>query len=427
MSMNLIFKNPVASFGIAVLFGYTILSGFAYFETDNPSYLEVMWVSALSFIIIISVGNISLFGRRLHLRRISIDRDRFLVLVFAVFSILVTYLLATAPGIPLVAWFGGADQAQLVIMREEFLKARTGWESVLPYANSVLAGVFVPYAIADMFLSRHRWRWWFFLGFLTYCILFIEKVYFFKAILPLLLAFFLMNKLRIGKLLALAVGSILLLYLLGVVSGFGAEGVDGLEFHYFSNQFRPASTLDYLIWRAVSVPIFTTADTFSYFREALNSEFLYGASSGAIALMTGSERVFLERDVFAYQWGQTETGTGSSNAVFFADAFANFGVAGVVLYSIGVALVLGYFARTRDRALFCLWPLLAFGFYVSGFVSNLLSGGFLLIMMFSMTFRLVDRQPVLDSSGIVRRQSRSGRCAYEQQRDVNKTVAEGKS
>lgn len=388
--MRSLLKNPVLVFCILIFFGYGVISGVALWETGNAYYKEVIVLAGISVATIALFGQVSWFWQGSKLRRIPLVREHFLVAVFLCFAIVAAYIIATAPGIPLLAWASGAEPADLVVMREEFLKARTGSEAVLPYINSILAGVFVPYALAEMFLCEHRWRWVCFIGFLIYCVLFIEKVYFLKAMVPLAVVLVFFSQFRIRRVIPLFVVSAILLYGLGVVSGFGEGEGNVLAERYFSNSFRPTGAFNYLVWRAISVPVFTAADTLSYFDEVLSSTPLYGASSGSLATLLGSERVYLERDVFAYQWGQTETGTGSSNAVFFVDAYANFGYLGVFFYSVGVALVLKHFAKTQDRSLFCLWPLLAFGFYVSGFVGNLLSGGFLMIMLFSMVFRLVD-------------------------------------
>lgn len=390
MIMKSSLGNPVWVFCMSIFFGYGVVAGIALWETGNHHYREVMILAGISVVTIALFGRVAWFGQNFRLRRIPLDRERFLIAVFLSFGIVAAYIVSTAPGIPLAAWAAGADPADLVVMREEFLKARSGAEAVLPYVNSILAGVFVPYALAEMFLRKHKWRWFCFIGFLIYCVLFIEKVYFLKAMVPLTLVLIFFSEFRIRKLFPLLFASAILLYGLGVVSGFGEGEGSVLTQDYFSNAYRPTGALNYLLWRAIAVPVFTAADTLSYFDEILGSTPLFGASSGTLATLLGSERVYLEREVFAYQWGQTETGTGSSNAVFFVDAFANFGYAGVILYSVGVALVLRYFAKTQDRSLYCLWPLLAFGFYVSGFVGNLLSGGFLLIILFSMVFKLVD-------------------------------------
>lgn len=390
MLMKSVLSNPVWVFCISIFFGYGIVAGFALWETGSYYYSELIVLSTLSLVTIALFSRVAWFGEGFRLRRIPLAREHFLIAVFLCFGSVAAYIIATAPGIPLLAWASGADPADLVVMREEFLKARTGAEAALPYINSILAGVFVPYALAEMFLCKHRWRWFCFIGFLIYCVLFIEKVYFLKAMVPLAVVLIFFSEYRIRKLLPLFLVSAILLYGLAVVSGFG-EGEDGfLRQDYFSNAYRPTGALGYLFWRAIAVPVFTAADTLSYFDEILGSTPLFGASSGTLATLLGSERVYLERDVFAYQWGQTETGTGSANSVFFVDAYANFGYAGVIFYSAGVALVLRYFAKTRDRSLYCLWPLLAFGFYVSGFVGNLLSGGFLMIILFSMVVKLVD-------------------------------------
>lgn len=389
--MNGLLKDLTFLFGLSLLVGYSGLSVVAYWETGESVYTEIMALAIIAAIVVFLVSRLSWLAGVPVLKKVEIDRDRFLRAIVSLFFLLTAYIVVTAPGLPLLAWMAGAEPDELVTMREEFLKARSGWESVLPYLNSVMAGVVIPYAIAEMFLCRHRWRWPFFWVFFVYCVLFIEKVFFFKAILPLAVVFLGFEKFRIRRLILIFLSSLVVVFLLGHVSGFGSGEDAALTAEYFSNTYRPSGTLSYLSWRAIAVPLFTAADTLSYFSMVLNSDYLMGGTSSTISTFFGQERIFLERDVFAYQWGQTETGTGSSNAVFFVDAYVNFGYFGVIFYSVVVALVFKIIAGSNDRALFALWPLFFFGVYVSGLIGNLLSGGFLLAILFSLFFRLVDR------------------------------------
>lgn len=379
---------PVTLFCSALVVGYAGFAMLAYQETDNPFYLDVTYLALFSALTVFVASKVKIVGKLPRLKPIAIDQDRFLGAVFSAFFLLAAYILFTAPGIPLIAWASGADQETLVLLREEFLKARVGWEAALPYMNSVFAGVFIPYAIAQMFLNKHRLRWLVFTAFFLYCVVFIEKVFFFKAVVPLLVIQLSSQNFSWRAIGVLVLGSLLSVFGLGIVSGFGEGEGGGIGAAYFSNSYRPVGTLEYLLWRAFSVPAFTAADSLAYFFEVLRGNHFLGATSGFVSYFFDQDRVYFEREVFEYQWGQTETGTGSSNAVYFVDAFVNFGFVGVFVISIMVAVILRHMGQTRDTALYCLWPLAAFGFYVSGFIGNLLSGGLLFIILFSICFRL---------------------------------------
>lgn len=172
-----------------------------------------------------------------------------------------------------------------------------------------------------------------------------------------------------------------------IVSGFG-DNVSKSNAPFFSNEYRPSGALNFLMWRALAVPVFTSADALECFVVKLDSVHLMGATSSLTAALFGLERVNFERLVFEYQWGQTETGTGSANAVFFIDAYINFGWPGVVFFSAIVGVLFRMIAKSSDQALQAVWPLFAFGLYVSGLVGNLFSSGFLLVFLLSGATRI---------------------------------------
>lgn len=378
--------SPATVFSASLLIGYGLIPIVAYAETANESYLDVFWLAILSALTVFFASKVRLFNLPGRLHRIEIGANRFLSAVFFLFFGVVAYTVVTAPAVPLLAWFAGVDAETLVDLREQFLKARVGWESVLPYFNALLTSTFVPYALALMFINRHPWRWRLFYAFLMYCFIFIEKVYFIKAIIPLMAVMSASLYVNRGKLFGIALISVALVYGLGVVSGFGSVESIAINELYFSNTFRPSGTGEFLFWRALSVPVFTAADSLSYFFEAYRSEPLLGATTGVFSTIFGMERLYFERDVFGYQWGQTESGTGSANAVFFIDAYVNFGIFGVVFISIAAGQILKYMQESGDAALRAIWPLFAFGLYVSGFFGNLFSSGFLFVLVFSALF-----------------------------------------
>jgi hypothetical protein len=378
--------SPATVFSASLLIGYGVVAMIAYAETSNESYLNVFWLALLSALSVFLASKVRFFDLPGRINRIEVGTNRFLSAVFFLFFGVAAYTVATAPAVPLLAWLSGVDAEVLVDLREQFLKARVGWESVLPYFNALLTSTFVPYALALMFIKRHPWRWRLFCAFLVYCLIFIEKVYFIKAIIPLAVVMFGSLDANRGKLLGISLVSVALMYGLGVVSGFGSTESIATEEFYFSNMFRPSGTGEYLFWRAFSVPVFTAADSLSYHFYTYRSEPLFGATTGVFSSVFGMERLYFEREVFAYQWGQTESGTGSANAAFFIDAYVNFGILGVVLISIAVGRFLKYMQDSGDAALYAIWPLFAFGLYVSGFFGNLFSSGFLFILVFSALF-----------------------------------------
>ena len=85
---------------------------------------------------------------------VVMDPAGFIAVVWAVFVVFVFTSWATADEIPLLAVFRGADADTIAVLREQFLKAREGWQASFVYINAVLSGALIPYSIALMFLLR---------------------------------------------------------------------------------------------------------------------------------------------------------------------------------------------------------------------------------------------------------------------------------
>lgn len=374
-------------FSLSILLGYGAVSLLAYFDTNNEAFFQVAWLALLSSVTVFVFSELSLTKQRIIFPKIVVSPRFLFFSVFGVFASFALLVLVTAEAIPLVAWFSGSDAETLVVLREKFLKAREGWQSVFPYLNAIFTGALIPYCLAAFFLSEYRWRWLAFGAFLLYSILFIEKVFFLKAMIPLIYVVYCVRQGAVSSFVWVFSFCLLIVFFLGVVSGFGSGGEESSGV-FFSGQYRAVGTFNFLLWRAVAVPLFTAADSLSYFIEGLGSTPLMGATSGLLSGIFGLDRIEFERLVFEYQWGQTTTGTGSANAVYFIDAYVNFGIFGVFFFSALVGLFFKFISRSNDEALHAVWPLFALGLYVSGLVGNLASNGFLLVFLLSVSIRL---------------------------------------
>jgi hypothetical protein len=375
-------KNAALLFATAVLVGYGVVGLIAYWETQNSYFLQLVFLAVTAVVVVFLFSRLRLTQCALVTPQLIVNRGLFALVAFSGFFGFALLVLATAEGVPLLAWVAGADQETLVLLREKFLKARDGWQAIFPYINAMLTGALLPYCLACLFIDGYRWRWLAFAVFLLYCVLFIEKVFFLRAIIPLLYVAFCVHNARLSLLITAVAGSFLLLVLLGLVSGFG--GGDGVtDVPFFSSKYVPAGTVSYLFWRALAVPVFTAADSLALFKEELNSTLLLGATSSLLAKLFFLERVNLEQLVFTSQWGQSETGTASANAVYFVDAYVNFGITGVIVYSAIVGMLFRLISKSSDQALHAIWPLFAFSLYVSGLVGTLASNAFLAVFLLS--------------------------------------------
>ena len=375
-------RNASAWFAFALFVGYGVLGAIAFWESQNVFFLELVFLTIPAVFSVILFSKIRLTVWSIPALRLIRNRDNYPLIVFFLFSGFALLVVTTAESVPLFAWMAGADQDKLVLLREKFLKARGGWQAAFPYINSVLTGSLMPYCLASLFLKNAHARWLVFAGFFLYCVLFIEKIFFIRAVIPILYVIFFVRRSHLVYLALALSGCFLLLCFLIVVSGFG--GTTGVtDVPYFSNQFRPSGTLNYLFWRALAVPIFTAADSLALFSEGFNSVPLLGRTSSLLAKIFGQDRINFEQLVFNYQWGQTETGTGSANAVYIVDAYINFGWVGLFVYSAIIGILFRKIYKSYDQALHAIWPLFAFSLYVSGLVGTLASGGFLVVFLVS--------------------------------------------
>jgi hypothetical protein len=187
-----------------------------------------------------------------------------------------------------------------------------------------------------------------------------------------------------GRIRLIVKPSTLLLAMAGILvavtffSGVGTISSAG-ETDFFSAKYIPQSPLEYLLWRSVAIPLVTAADAIQLFYMDFDGEVFRGATSSLLCVLFGIERIEFERLVFAAQWGQNATGSGSSNSVYITEALVNFGLCGVIGFSCLVGMILRMFAKSRDEAFRSLWLIFCFGLYTSGLIGQLFSNGFILL------------------------------------------------
>lgn len=373
-----------------VLVGYAASGFVVYRQLGVTHFLELARLCGVAAACIYVSSRVPLADWLLRTRhpRLVLPERAFVGAVWALFAGFVLTAWLTAERIPLVAALAGADPDTLKVLREQFLKARTGVQASFVYVNALFAGALVPYCLARMFWRRWPTRWLAFGFFLVYCISFLEKAFFFKAAFPLLYLLLqqqVRGRVRIPST-AVIGGLGALLLIVTVLAGTPDGAASGGSF--FSTEFAGQGALGLLLWRSVAIPLVTAADALRVFADDFGGRPLLGATSTALAALLGQPRVEFERLVFFAQWGQNETGTGSANSVFVTEAFINFGLAGVAVFSAAVGGVLRLFAVSRDEALRAVWPLFALAVYTSGLIGVFLSNGFLLLIVFALGVRL---------------------------------------
>jgi hypothetical protein len=386
---------------LAIFFAYCALPLIlATQQSVGDHYFELAAIAGMSTVLILAGSRLPIFDRLFHGEspHLAINETGFQITIWATFLIFAITTWVTSEQIPLLAALSGADPDTIAVLRERFLKSREGWQGSFVYINAILSGALLPYAIALLFLRGNKYRWAAFLFFLLYCISFVEKAFFFKAALPLGYLV-IQRKIRFpvspAKLVVAMTG---LLLLVTMVSGAGSS--DGLNDGeaFFSIAYVPQSPLDHLLWRSIAIPVVTAADAIRVFNEDFGGKLFCGATSSLFSGVFGFERVEFERLVFAAQWGQNETGTGSANSVFFTEAFVNFGWVGVAIFSLVIGLTLRMFSQSKNEAFRSLWLLFCMGIYTSGLIGLLFSNGFLLLLVLNLFARLVPKSPTKSPS-----------------------------
>ena len=397
-----------------LLCGYGVLPlllAFSYANIDATSLVVFSVLSAASILI----GAYLPFGSpRWQWKRLVVDWEVLLGSSWVPFVSFVVVAFMTAEKLPILAALQGGSREEIAVLRENFLKAREGWQSIFVYLSAAFTGAIIPYTLALMFLYKTRLRWFLFAFFLLYSISFLEKGYFLKGGLPFL---YLAAQKRINlpfspKFIVVAIVSLLLGVTIASRAGKSGEGS-----RFFTLAYVPPGALEFLAWRAVAVPIVTASDAIRVFEERYGGEPLKGATSSLLATAFGLERIPFERVVFAEEWGQNETQTGSANSVFFTEAYVNFGYLGVIGFGLLAGLLLGMFRRSNDEAFRSLWMLFSFGIYTAGLIGLLFSNGFILIFLMTVFVKIrVPTKGALQSEGCrwrMRLKKRQGRVMQD--------------
>jgi hypothetical protein len=328
----------------------------------------------------------------------GISLEVFSLIVISLYAFFVFYAAVTAPKIPLFEAIMGASSTDIANYREMFFKARTGFDSILVYINALFTVSILPFLVALLYLNKAKYRHIFLVFFILTLLLSMEKSLIARAILPLLVL--VVNGVIIEKYISvniilgvLIIGLIFITTLtLGRLSSDNVAivqeviDIDPITAKYFILS-NPDSVIQFLLNRIFWIPYITAIDWLSYFNEILHRDYVYGASSSLISGIFGLERMNLERLVFEYEWGQNESGTGSSNTVYFVDIFLNFGWIGVIFSNMLIALVVNFFEFCDNKAANATFFVYAYFIVTSSLIAVLFSSGLLLLMFLMLTLK----------------------------------------
>lgn len=306
--------------------------------------------------------------------------------VFAFYVLMIGYVSITSEQIAIFQAFQGASVTDLAESRERFLRTREGWEAMLPYLNAVWVMALLPYCIASLFYVKHRFRFYYVAVFLTCLSLTLEKSLAILAFLPLVVISFNGNRFRGGW----GVLIVFVIFMAGVSflarGGLQSEDNSIQSVNYAATMpdsykiFDCDDQLCYLGNRVLWIPYATAIDWLRYQKSNLDGDFVFGASTGIGSYLLNVKKIELEKEIFDFQWGQNETGTGSSNVTYFVDAYVNFSWVGVFLYAFFVVLMVKIFHASDDVPLKAVSYVSLFYLSFNALPPMLTSGGLLVVL-----------------------------------------------
>lgn len=284
--------------------------------------------------------------------------ERLCTLVIATFGAVMVVASLSTDAVPLIEAVKGASASDLAGHRNDFLRTRVGSGQVLNYAFAIFSQGLLPFATTYAFWTRASWRWLALGIFTAGVFLTLSKAAFLCVAAPLIALFLMQGRYRAaGAALLAFVASLAVMYVLasGLIGAWeqksrnepvAAKQVEmpgdvPISHNVFGEKKSPALLVaNRIVW----IPYATAIDWFQFQKERLNGSYVLGLSIRPIAFMLGKQRLSLETKVADFEWGDASGNT--SNAVFFADAWLNWGPLGVVVYSMLFALTIKVIATS---------------------------------------------------------------------------------
>lgn len=378
---KIIFKYSII-YSVIFIFFYAIIPIVILSSVYPESSKLLSNLTLVSVVTVLVSANLAISNK--ESRYILVDFSYLINITFSIFLLLILITFITAPSIPIIESLKGASQNELSIHRENFLKNRSGWELMLSYLIELFTQFFLPYLIAYSYYINHKNKRIYIYIFFLFCVSFLAKAYFLKIFIPI---FFIEYSKAKNKINLIIKGSILILFLLFFMYFIsGNRGNESTtENDFFSTLYTPNSIIESIIWRSIVIPVVTAIDGMNLFIFDFNGRFLFGDTSSIIAFLKGNERINFERLVYQSQFGGSDTG--NANCYYLVEAFVNFGIWGVIAFSLFVGYVIRLFVKKNDAALIGILPLFLLNLFNVGLISLFFSGGFFILFFFVKLFK----------------------------------------
>jgi hypothetical protein len=366
---------------------FILLPSVLYLKTGLDVYAELISISVVSSFSLFFGYKLRITLPEVKVRRLTVNPYIFFSVVFLSFFIFMFYTFYTYGGVPfLLSLKEGSDSS---LLRGNLFKGRKGLELGLLYLSAMFTYVFIPLALLLGFKYKIRFRTFFLILSLLFCVATLQKALLLNILVPLIayaLVVGYLNGYKLFYFVALLFG-----YFIFMISFTGHAGpgnvMAGFNLElFFSSQFKYSNAVQYFVWRVVAVPVYTAVDTLYVFNNYFKSESLLGGTSTLFSLLFGVKKVLLEKLVFEYQFGGYNP-LANANANFAVNLFVNFNYIGLVVASMFLGFFLKVIERSGDLVIICMGYLLAMKVLNAPLIGLLFSSGFLYVLLHALILK----------------------------------------
>lgn len=361
-----------------------------YFLNGNEYHVFLVFLTFISIFFVNFGYLLSKSVGVVKIPKVIVDVGLYFNIVMICFLLYVFYVFYSFGGIPLISVFQGSADPDII--RGEFFKGREGFEKIVIYLGGILIYIFVPLAIVLSLEFKLKFKYFFLFFSIFYCVVTLQKALLLNVLFPVVYFYFTSGVVSKKKIFSLIF--IVLLYFIVMISLSGhADDVDSGSsiMLFFTSDYIPSGPLDYLLWRAFAVPVYTAVDTLIVFDLWLNNQFLKGASSSLLSVIFNLERVDIEKIVFEYQFGGFNF-FANANAFFAVGLYTDFNFVGLIVFSIFLGIGISSVEKTKSIALNSIAFLLIYLLFNVSLIGTLLSSGYLYLFLHSFFIKFKEKQ-----------------------------------
>ncbi|MGK9414785.1 hypothetical protein ACSSUR_01310 [Pseudomonas cedrina] len=415
--LNKLGKHWLFLMPLVVFAGYYSLQNFIGYSR-YPSEIINKMILALSLCVISYIISYKYlptsWADRIAIRPFRENTQKYIAYaIIALFVIVIICACRSTAAVPILEAFKGASASELADYRNSFMRGQAGSGQLINYLYAIFLQALMPFAVSYFFWVGHKFRHFVIAIFIIGASLSLSKGIFLCIAAPMIAVYLMKRRwLSAAGVLGGFVVSAALMYF--IASGALGASLEKSNFTTYKpvvleapkeavlqsdvpdqyNLFTKKNQTLLIVNRIIWIPYVTALDWFRYQELKMGDSYLLGKSIRPLAYLSDSKRVYLEKEVAELQWGGPSGAT--SNAVFFADAWLNWGALGVIVYSMLLALTIKLIITSNNKALIA-----ASGFpvWVSCFSAlppvYLSAGlGFLLILAFILRVEVSCAKPI---------------------------------